>query len=485
MAIGSTNAGGIGGQGVAPQPISNIVILNGNKKATLKWTDPQDTIIDGKTICVWSGTKVVANTDHYPTKPNDGILWIDNKVRNQYQTTGFEKTGLINNTTYYLSFFPYSNKKVVNTNLEGQVAKAMPFPYSIWTVKIDQNNSNSETCCTYADDAIGMTPKSDEWDKLFNMKPCLFKDGLVVGYLNPNDFTKFVDGTSADITSGNAGDVMIEFPRMGLNISTDANDVITVSMTNNPNSSEFSYLAHTRGNVNKDYFYMGAYDGYYDGSKLRSLSGKYPVVSQTIGTFRTYAHNNGIGYEQQLFYQTLFIQCLYLLKYKNLNSQEALGMGCVDVGSAQTSGYNNTNGMCYGTTSKLVPMKLFGIENFWGNIYKWLDGICTDVNYNILTATDNFNDSGSGYNSYSSGTASVSGYMVKAQGSTEKGFVLKSSSGGSSSTYYSDFAALNSSRVCYFGGYWIDSLIAGAFALYLSVSASYAFASIGARLMYL
>ena len=95
MAIGSTNAGGGGVQGVAPQPVSNIVILNDNKKATLKWTDPQDTIIDGKTICVWNGTKVVANTDHCPTKPNDGILWIDNTVRNQYQTTGFKKTGLI------------------------------------------------------------------------------------------------------------------------------------------------------------------------------------------------------------------------------------------------------------------------------------------------------------------------------------------------------------------------------------------------------
>lgn len=490
MALGRVNvsSGGIGGQGVAPQPISNIAILNDNKKVTLKWTDPQDTIIDGQTICVWSGTKVVANTDHYPTKPNDGILWIDNTVRNQYQTTGFEKTGLINNTTYYLSFFPYSNKKVVNTNLEGQVAKATPFPYSIWTVKIDQNNSNSETCCTYADDAIGMTPKSDEWDKLFNMKPCLFKDGLVVGYLNPNDFTKFVDGTSADISSGNAGDVMIEFPRMGLNISTDANDVITVSMTNRPNDSNFSYLAHTRGNVNKNYFYMGAYDGYFSEtiSLLYSISGKVPDGQITIGTFRTYAHNKGVGYEQQGFYQTLFIQCLYLLKYKNLNSQEALGMGYVGGSSAQTSGYNNTNGMCYGTTSTLVPMKLFGIENFWGNIYKWLDGICTDVNYNILTATDNFNDSGSGYNSYSSGIASgISGYMVKAQGSTEKGFVLKSGSGGSSSTYYSDYAVLIASHVARFGGSWCSSLDAGAFALYLNNSASAAYTNVGARLMYL
>ena len=172
-----------------------------------------------------------------------------------------------------------------------------------------------------------MTPASDEWDTLFGVKPCLFQNGVVVGYLNPNNFAQFVDGSTADITSGNAGDVMIEFPRMGLNISTDGSNVITISVTDNPNDSNFSYLAHTRGNASRDYFYLGAYKGYTLSSNLRSLSGKAPTVNQTIGIFRTQAHNNGTGYENSGFYQLTFRQALYTLKYKNLNSQVAVGMG--------------------------------------------------------------------------------------------------------------------------------------------------------------
>ena len=55
---------------------------------------------------------------------------------------------------------------------------------------------------------------------IFNkIKPCLFKNGAVVGYLNPDNFAQFADGTAADITSGNNGDVMIEIPKTGYKIS--------------------------------------------------------------------------------------------------------------------------------------------------------------------------------------------------------------------------------------------------------------------------
>lgn len=51
-----------------------------------------------------------------------------------------------------------------------------------------------------------------------------------------------------------------------------------------------------------DAFYVGAYSGYVDSSnKLRSLSGKTPTGSKTIGAFRTAAHANGDGYEQLNF----------------------------------------------------------------------------------------------------------------------------------------------------------------------------------------
>ena len=131
-------------------------------------------------------------------------------------------------------------------------------------------------------------------------------------------------------------------------------------------------------------------------------------------------------------------------------------------------------------------MKLFGLEDFWGNVYEFIDGIFSDSSRNILTATENFNDTGSGYtNQGSSGFSSdTGGWMSKVQGTSEKGFVLKEAS-GSETTYYSDYAYVYSSRLACFGGNWGDGASAGAFLLYVSLSASDSSSNVSARLMYL
>ena len=373
----------------------------------------------------------------------------------------------------------------LNTEINELANKVKKYHSKVMTVVIDQSNSNPETCITYADDAVGMTPGSSEWDDFFGHYPCLFKDGVEVGRLNPNNFAQFEDGTDADITSGDAGDVMIAFPKLGYKISTSGN-IVTVSMTDNPNAEGYCYLAHTRGSTVKDVFYLGAYKGYVTSSKLRSLSGKTPTVNTTIGNFRTQAQANGSGYDQSAFNQLIFRQCMYLLKYKNLNSQVAVGQGYVNGSSAVSTGGTNTKGMDYGTTSQTQQMKLFGLEDFWGNVYEFIDGIFSDSSYNILTATENFNDTGSGYtNQGASGFSSnTSGWMSKVQGTSEKGFVLKEKN-GSSTTYYSDYADVYASRLASFGGHWSIGTSAGAFSLLVNRSASNSTFNISSRLMYL
>lgn len=354
------------------------------------------------------------------------------------------------------------------------------------TVIIDKTDRNPETCITYADDAIGMTPGSDEWDEFFGHYPCLFKDGKEVGKLNPNDFTKFEDGSSADITSGSAGDVMIAFPKLGYKI-TSTDSTLTVSMTDNPSAEGFCYLAHTRGTTVKDKFYLGAYKGYVSSSKLRSLSGKTPTVNQTISTFRTQAQSNGSGYDQSAFNQLVFRQCMYLLKYKNLDSQTAVGRGYIKSNSSAVStGGTNAKGMDFGETTGTLQMKLFGLEDFWGNVWEFIDGIYSDSSRNILTATENFNDTGSGYtNRGASGFSSdTSKWISDVQGTSEMGFVIKGTS-GSSSTYYCDWCILFASCLAYFGGSWNVGDYAGAFYFFVSLSASNSSSNISARLMYL
>lgn len=358
--------------------------------------------------------------------------------------------------------------------------------YKVMTVKIDQNDSNPATCCTYADDALGMTPGSGNWDEWFGEYPVLFKNGKEIVRINRNNYAQDINGNAIDITSGNAGDVMVAFPRRGLRISTDANNVVTISMTDEPDNPEFKYYAHRRGNTQKDVFYLGAYKGFVDtNNKLRSLSGKTPTASKTIGTFRTHAHNNGTGYEQSGFYQLTFRQAMYVLKYKNLNSQEQVGMGYVGGTSVQPTGATNTRGMQWGSTSSTEQMKLFGIEDFWGNISEWLDGFASNGNYDILTATDNFNDGGTGYGLYSSGASSaIDGYMTKIQGTTEKGFFTKAAN-GSQSTYYADLGYFRASRIANHGGWCSGTTYIGAFFLALYHGTSTAQGDLAARLMFL
>lgn len=386
---------------------------------------------------------------------------------------------------YYFRVFPRNHQNQFQTGIDGSVVTAIPGSAKVMTAVIDLNDSNPATCVSYADDAANMTPGSAAWDEFFGHYPCLFKDGAEVGKLNPNDFSKFADGTDADIASGAAGDVMIAFPRRGLKITTSGT-TLTVSMTNGAAEDGFSYLAHQRGETDKDVFYLGAYKAYTAEGLLRSLSGKTPTVSTGIGSFRTLAQAQGTGYEQSAFYQLLFRQAMYILKYKNLNSQQAVGRGYVDANSAAVAtGSTNTKGMDWGETTGKQQMKLFGLEDFWGNVYEWVDGF-VNQNLTILTATGNFNDTGSGYtNQGQLASAAVSGFMQTPQGTTQTGFIGKTA-GGSSSTYFCDDVIYSAGvYVPQFGGSYLVGDAAGAFMLYATNTTSYTHPTLSARLMYL
>lgn len=376
------------------------------------------------------------------------------------------------------------------------ILRLSPVKYKKMTAIIDLSNSNPATCVTYADDAVGMTAGSSKWDEFFGHYPVLLKNGVEVGKLNPNNFAQFKNGSTADITSGNAGDVMIAFPRRGLTITTSGTK-ITISMTDDPDNADFEYNAHTRGTTAKDVFYLGAYKGYVASSKLRSLSGKTITANQTIGTFRTQAQANGTGYEQSGFYQLTFIQCMYILKYKNLNSQTTVGYGYVlsSHSAAIATGGTEAWGMDCEKIKASNPsymtdqnhhVKCFGLEDFWGNVWEWIDGVVSDSSINVLTANSGFNDRGSGYTNNGNGgvSANIGNYMSKPQGSTKAGFVTKEVN-GSETTYFCDYAALSASCVALFGGNENDAAHAGAFRLSVSAASSRSEDYIAARLMFL
>lgn len=363
------------------------------------------------------------------------------------------------------------------------------------TVILDLTNSDPTQWASYADDAVGMVAGSDAWDEFFGHYPCILDNGVELGKLKRDNFAQYEDGTTAPITTLGK-DVMICFPRRGIKLEYTDENTLSVSMTNEEGKTGYSYMAHSYSNSSAsltnhavDKFYLGAYKGYVSSNNLYSTSGQTPTGNQTIGTFRTNAQNRGTGYEQSAFFQLTFRQVMYLLKYKGQNAQIAIGRGFVDDNSsAHATGGTNARGMDWGENTGKDQMKLFGIEDFYGNVFEFIDGIWSNANRQIYVADGNYNDTGSNYTSAgtTSSGSNLSGYMRYPNGTNLAGFTLSTNSNkGTDSTYFCDFALVSASGLAYFGGDWSAASPAGVFRFYVTLTASYAYASVGGRLMYL
>lgn len=365
-------------------------------------------------------------------------------------------------------------KDEVNNLIEERVKKdAIKL---VMTAVIDQSNSNPLTCVTYEDDAKTMEKGSAEWDKFFGTKLVLFKGGKEVrdledaelNNLNPED-----------------GDIMVKFRRMGLNIKT-VGDKVYVSMTDNPDDPNFKYYAHTRGTERREAFYLGAYLGYEESGKLRSIKDVVPTNSKTIGTFRTLAQANGKGYEQFAFYQLVFLQSMYILKYGNLDSQTAIGKGLTN-GPNRNTGTTNGKGIDFGSTNAKLQMRFQYLEDFYGNRSQFIDGVQSGGRSNIMTTTDNFNDKRKGYNSYPLGfRRNINQYPDKVQGTSELGFIIKENR-ASQTTYFCDYQTVyrDQTGVPYFGGAVFEGTDAGAFYFCCDFTEDTVYVDVGSRLMFL
>ena len=388
-------------------------------------------------------------------------------------------------------------KQIVNAewvrNYADKVDLKVGAGYKKYTAIINLTKSSTpNNCVTLADDAEGKT--LDELRTFIGHYPCIFKDGVEGRKLNPDNYAKYADdNTDADITTlGN--DVMVKFPRRGLCIRT-IGDEVHITFTDDPNSKDFGYYAHTRGSVAKDAFYYGAYKAYCSGSKMYSSSGKTPTVNITIGSFRNQAQARGSGYDQVAFYPRQYLQAAYVLLHQSLNSQEKIGTGkCAGTQAVINTGGSDTWGMdseiCkaqYPTylTDNAHNVKCLGIEDLWGNCWEWIEG-CVTQNYNVMTATSGFNDTGKGY--VSRGIASYANwsaaYISSIAGNTELGF-YPTNAQGSEATYFCDGHWQGASCVAKSGGSWGDGAWCGVFALAVSNAASSAGSDTGARLMFL
>ena len=222
---------------------------------------------------------------------------------------------------------------------------------------------------------------------------------------------------------------------------------------------------------------------------MRSISGVAPLVNITRETGRTYASARGTSYHQNNIFMLFLWQFMYLLLYKNRDSQTVLGQGRT---LSSNTGASNTGLLmdkpfCWGDQGGVNGVKFLGVEDFYGNVWEWADGVVLDNKVFKLTRDPSkYNDTGVGYEiSAASGMTAAANhnkYVTQLQ-MTNNLMFLPANSGGSEATFWCDNMWIaDAVQVVSFGGAWSYAARAGAFSWYSSDSAALAHSAFGSRL---
>lgn len=261
----------------------------------------------------------------------------------------------------------------------------------------------------------------------------------------------------------------------------------------------WSFINHGGNMV--DHFYTPCYNGSLDANgKLRSISGmaydklcqSKNVTQEVTAAERNNPADKKIWYTEQYCDITL-MNLLLILISKSLDTQTAFGKGR----SGQTSGAQyvlgtgtmDKKGMFWGSSSNNDGVKVFGMENYWGNQWRRFAGLQMNDYQQLYkmtrsmadgsSATD-YNQTGDGYLQACLGPTSTN-YISK-MWYNKDGFFDYSTDGGSSSKYYCDYWYTNSGlRFAYRGGASASTTgYCGAFSVYLDNPASYTRWAVGA-----
>ena len=236
-------------------------------------------------------------------------------------------------------------------------------------------------------------------------------------------------------------------------------------------------------------------------ANAKPLSGL--TQNATRANVRKLAEKRGSGWEQAYIATASASQMLMLIEYASFNMQSAIGQGAVnktDDGSsnmAEATGVTINLGNASGTASNANGVQFVsyrGEENFWGNIWGWIDGIneymdATTHEGTIYIADHSFaDDTGTGaYEDagiiavYGNGYVSAFCYSEKYDWLFIPGELL-----GNTALPVGDYCWNGNTgwRVARLGARWNDGLDAGAFCWALNYASSGRDRAVGGRLVY-
>lgn len=372
--------------------------------------------------------------------------------------------------------------------------------YKIFTITYMEASSPTGFSPVYSDDATGLVAWSTAFDEFYNYSAVRLNSAGAVTVEVPQstpwqlDFSQFWTLTSGD-------NVMIKFPRLWIKMSKSGSTV-TLSITDNPDAEAdgFQYYAHSRWTlsspIKKDALYLWAFKAYNNSNVLKSWSWQSPVVSITQQNCINYARANdgntgSAGYDIIGFYQRMFVNCLYMMKYGNPDCQTVVGKWYTGWSAKVNTGWTVSQTLAtYGTTSATQQVKLFWLEDWWGNIHEWIGWMCTDGSKNLWTALSWFVwdiTTSSPYENTWTTIQTTSWTDLSSIVWSNKWLFAPTATVSNSNydTYYCDAVNVSASRLAYAGGYYGWGAEAGAFYLNVAAKASTANAVFGSRLMFL
>lgn len=246
--------------------------------------------------------------------------------------------------------------------------------------------------------------------------------------LKDDDGTKYHDGTTADLT-GAEGDVFVKLPQFYWKVTQESTDVFKIGLAygGNPGSGWKEW----KGNQ-----LIGAYEAYETGNKTYSRSGVGSTGSVSQASFKSHARSRGSGYCIVTWEQHCMMAMLYYCMYGHMNCQEKIGKGTNSY--QKNTGATNALGMTdtvAGGNGDSNSINFWGLENWWGNKYEWVEGI--EFNSGVATITD------SESNTRTVQAYDITGYYPKKMVIGEHFDLIGKEQGASDTTGYCDYYYLS------------------------------------------
>lgn len=303
----------------------------------------------------------------------DSVIWLYDLVNDTFYTNDWAWT--------FTKWSDVWGKEITKVYLgSNQVRPTIP-TYKTYTISWTEQ-SDMSSWWTYSDDATWMTAGSWDFDDFFWYSAVLLDSSWNEVSEMTQSWWVFTD-TMTNFIGNSTDNVMIKFPVRWIKM-TKSGSVVTLSITDEPNKAWFQYYAHSTWTLSnpwtpKSAFYLWAYEWYNNSSVLKSWSWYISTNYTSQANFCTYAQANGTWYNIMWYYQRQYINALYMMKYGNPDCQSVIWLWYASSWTrAYTWATNSQTNATYWDTNNYTQIKLFWVEDYWGNTNEWVWGTYTD-----------------------------------------------------------------------------------------------------------